>query len=166
MNNSHKVKNARGEHKSSMSIRPRGVITENGEPSMTDQSFAKDCDLKVIIGKFTRGSLTPDQVYRAGQYGDFIDAPDFIQSQQIIAETTQHFESLPAEIRDAMDNDVATYLDFVHNPENKEAMEELGLNTDHFAQTNTEVLVEPQNAPESQISEPQGDAHRQTDIED
>ena len=159
-------KNARGEHLSSMSMRPRAHQYIETCEGKTDQSFKKDCDLRVILDKFTRGSLRPDEVYRAGQYGDFTEATDFIQSQHIIAEMTQHFESLPSDLRDKFDNDVATYLDYVHDPKNAEEMSELGMNTDHFGKEARPTPNYVQNEPTEAPTPSDGDSHTQTDIED
>lgn len=105
----------------------RKCDVDTGSISMTDPSFADECDINILMAQYRSSELIPHVTRYQGQYGDFADAPDYLTAQIIILEANEAFMSLPAHIRTKFDNDPAAFLDFVHNPDNKEEMRNLGL---------------------------------------
>lgn len=110
---------------------PRTPIQIN-DPSMTEQCHKDEVKIQNIIHKHkTKGILTHVNEYK-GTYGDFANAADFHQAQNVIAEAMSMFETVPATIRAVFDNDPARFLDFMQNQENIESIEEMGLDASHL----------------------------------
>lgn len=132
--------------------RRRVSINFDDVESMTEQNHLERVKIQNIIKRYTAQGMIDHVNYYEGQYGDFVNSLDFNQSMNIVAETTQMFESLPAELRRRFNEDPAEYLDFVQNPENRAEMEELGIPTDHLApQASSEApqgTIDPVQSPE------------------
>lgn len=96
-------------------------------PSLTKQEFKDECDINVIMKRYEKdGFLAHFNKYQ-GQYGDFLDAPEFHEAQNKVLVATEMFMSLPAAIRSRFDNDPGAFLDFVGDPANGKELVELGL---------------------------------------
>lgn len=96
-----------------------------GTVSRTKQEFAAECDLNTIMARYTQtGELPAGMV---GTYGDFSEVPDYLEAQIIIARADAQFSALPAEVRARFENDPAKFLDFVHDPDNLEELQKLGM---------------------------------------
>lgn len=104
---------------------PRAVF-EQGE-QLTEQSHAQSADIGFIIDKFTRTGVLDHNRQYAGQYGDFLDAPDYLEAHNAIAEANNMFESLPPDIKSQFPRGTPEFLEFIKNPKNNEALAELGL---------------------------------------
>lgn len=105
---------------------PRVYARECG-PSLTKQSSRDECNINLIMAKYAKTGVLEHLNEHKGDYGDFADAGTFLESQIIIQEASEMFQSIPSEIRKEFDNDPAKFLDFVQNPENLEEMVEMGL---------------------------------------
>jgi len=96
------------------------------EPSLTKQEFTESCDPNFILDRHARGqdiSLTG-----IPRYGDFTTAPrSYHEALNIVTHAQQSFMQLDAKIRAKFDNDPAQFLDFVSNPDNSQALVDLGL---------------------------------------
>lgn len=103
------------------------VVADVGGPSMTKQSFKKDCDIHVILKQFDRtGLVTHLNKYPVG-YSDVSDLGDFRDSMNVVLEAERMFATVPSKIRARFGNDPAAFLDFVMNPDNLAEMVDLGL---------------------------------------
>lgn len=102
------------------------VVLHTGSESYVQQQFKDDCDIHVIVNKFRQG-LPVHVMEQPPQYGDFSDVKDFQQAQNLIARTTEFFESLPSDLRARFANSPAEFLTFINNPENEAEAIELGL---------------------------------------
>lgn len=103
------------------------VYTVNLGPDMTDQSQKDDCDVNLIMAKFRKtGSLT-HLSQRQGFYADLSSVKDLHSSLLEIQAASSAFALLPAELRKRFNNDMKEYVEFLHNPENKEEAIALGL---------------------------------------
>lgn len=102
----------------------------NNEPSLTQQHFAKDADLNEIIKRFgiTDGAIPP-AVADARFFGDFSDVPDFRTALDQTREALEHFNALPANIRNRFNNDPVRLFAFVSDPANGEEAVKIGLLT-------------------------------------
>lgn len=120
--------------------------------SMTEQNHLERVKIQNIIKQYTAQGMLDHVNFYEGQYGDFVNSLDFNQAMNIAAETTQMFESLPAELRRRFNDDPADYLDFVQNPENRVEMEELGIPTSHLPpQASSEAPQASSEAPQGTI---------------
>jgi phage internal scaffolding protein len=61
-----------------------------------------------------------------GDYRNFIEAPDYHTSMNLIREAGEAFMTIPAGIRAKFANDPAQFLAFVQNPDNHDQMVEMG----------------------------------------
>ncbi len=96
-------------------------------PSLTQQSSRDECDINVIMKRFQQTGLLDHVKEQQGQYADVADVGDFQTAQNMVAQATTVFESLPSGIRADFDNDPAKFFDFAADPENLDAMQEMGL---------------------------------------
>lgn len=99
--------------------------TINNEDSLTQQSDAEECDINIIMKKFSGGQL-PTAV---GQplYGDFSDGADYRTMVERIQNANDAFNELPADTRYFFHNDPARFMDFVQDEKNLPKLRELGL---------------------------------------
>lgn len=98
----------------------------------TKQSFKDECDINNIVRKFDEGFPMPIQ--QAWEEGDFVDAPTFQESMELVVYAREQFDSLPARIRDKFANDPRRFFEFTQNPDNVEEMAALGMLTEESVQ--------------------------------
>lgn len=105
------------------------TATEFNDPSLTQQQFKQDADLNVIVKRFgiTKAHIPAPGATDPRYYGDFSDAFDLSEALHRTRTAQEHFESLPAELRNRFANDPVRLLDFVMDPENKDEAVKLGL---------------------------------------
>lgn len=104
---------------------PPQVGQYNDEPSMTQQQFAAECDINQILAKFIKTGFL-DNV-GLGFYDDVSEAHDYQRALHIVADAETKFSELTADIRKYFDNDPRRFMDFVHNPVNKDEAIRIGL---------------------------------------
>ena len=133
-------------YKENNSRSPLGGFDE----SLTQQSDLPISDIHNIIKQFERtGVLNHDAKYH-GTYGDFGSMPDFKQAQDLIANAKTMFNELPATVREEHRNDPSLFLDWIQNPDNRDAIEEKGFSTDHLPPIEDVSTSEPSIASEPQ----------------
>lgn len=99
----------------------------NSEPSRTKQSDADAADINKILERYQRTGLLPEIIKVEPRYGDFSDAPTFLEAQQIVQHALFQFENLDAQVRKRFQNDPSQFLDFASNPDNASELVKLGL---------------------------------------
>lgn len=102
------------------------------EPTLTQQSYADECDINNIVKTNANGGIIvdPSRINESTPiWGDFGDSTDFHAHQNYMAEAMSAFHQLPAEVRAQFDNDPAKLLDFVSQEKNQEDAIALGLAT-------------------------------------
>lgn len=108
--------------------RKRHFAPDTG-PSLAKQSSKDECDINFIMKRYAKTGILEHLNEHQGDYGDFSDAKDFTESQKIVLEASEMFDTIPASIRKQFENSPAKFLDFVQDSENQEAMIDLGLAT-------------------------------------
>lgn len=93
----------------------------------TKQNFKDESDVNNIMKKFERGQLIEHTAKYQGQYGDFLAGGDYHAHMDAIRAADEAFLTLPAEIRSKFHNDPAEFLSFAQDPDNIEALQDLGL---------------------------------------
>lgn len=101
------------------------TVKEYG-PSLTVQSDAEDADINVIVRRFNLTGQMP-QNFRLPEYSDFEGITDFTEAALAIKAGGDEFMRLPHEIRARFDHDPGVFFDFAVNPDNYDALAELGL---------------------------------------
>lgn len=103
------------------------VYVENNEPSKTDPSFQKDCDVNHILDKYMRTGELSHRATQQGQYGDFSQVQDFHQAMTLVQNAKMDFEQLPPQIRYRFRNKMENYVAFIQDSRNDEEAIKLGL---------------------------------------
>lgn len=99
----------------------------NSEPSRTKQSDADAADINKILERYQRTGQLPEMIKSEPRYGDFSDAPSFLEASQIVLLAQTQFENLDAHVRKRFQNDPYQFLDFASNPDNASELVKLGL---------------------------------------
>lgn len=97
------------------------------KPSLTQQHFKDECDINLIIKRFTKNDLALMAMMSDMRYGDYSTPVDFHEAMNIVIRAQEQFDSLPSSVRDKFDNDPVKMLDFVSKKENIEESVRLGL---------------------------------------
>jgi len=119
-------------------------------PSLTKQSFTKECDINNILKKYQKTGAIDHVNKNEASYG-YATSDDFTASMAIVAKGQSMFEELPSTIRTKFENDPAKFLDFVQDENNLKEMQELGLA--HKRLNETELPIIPAEKSEAIISE-------------
>lgn len=90
------------------------------------QSFKDECDINKIMEKFQKSGAITHFTKNAPIYGDHSSA-ELFEAQLVVANAETMFAELPSSIRKKFDNNPGQFLEFVQNPANEKAMQELGL---------------------------------------
>lgn len=99
-----------------------------GDPGMTDQSQAADCDVNKIVDRYMKTGVLPGTDVE-GLYGDFVDVTDFQTSMNIVIRAQEQFDALDAKVRKRFGNDPSEFLAFCNDPSNAKELVSLGLGT-------------------------------------
>lgn len=99
------------------------------EPSATKQEFKDECDINRIMRQYQDTGLA-ESSSAVGRYGDFSSVGDFHAAQNVIAQASEQFESLPANVRDRFRNSPALFLEFIGDKANRAEARALGLLVD------------------------------------
>lgn len=105
---------------------PVKVAFSSSAPSMTKQSFKRECDINHIMSRFQKTGVIEFAKRFEPRYGDATGV-DFRAAMQLIAEAKTMFQELPSSTRARFRNDPANFLEFVNNPANAAEARELGL---------------------------------------
>lgn len=103
------------------------VQKDPGGPSMTQQNFRDETDINLILAKYAKTGLIDHINKYGGEYADMPNEVDFHAAMNLVTNAQSMFAELPSGIRANFDNDPAQFLDFVDDPENREAAIEMGL---------------------------------------
>lgn len=129
------------------------VSQETVGSSRTKQSFKDECCVHKIMDKHKRtGIMKVNKFYERPQYGDFSNPVEYQEAQNIIIAAHDQFDMLPASIRKKFDNDPATFLEFCTNPENSDAMIEMGIKEPIEVKTNNDNENAPSKAPKKAVT--------------
>lgn len=95
----------------------------------TRQEFKDECDINVLIARHQPGTpiQAPWSKPPTPMFGDFAEAPDYLEAQLVLLKAREQFASLPAKVRARFANDPAELLAFVHDPKNTDEARDLGL---------------------------------------
>lgn len=100
---------------------------EGNHDGMTEQHHKDAVDIHNIIHKYdTTGLITHVSVATA-QYGDFTGVTDYREALHKVMQADESFSQLPAKVRQQFNNDPGEFFEFAMNPDNAEALADLGL---------------------------------------
>ena len=92
----------------------------------TKQEFVDECDINVIMRKYTQFGVVPE-VKAPGQFGDFTDVPTLLEAHAIVSRSQEDFAALPSAVRERFANDPIRLMEFVSDKSNREEAVRLGL---------------------------------------
>lgn len=98
----------------------------SGDRGRTQQSFEPEANINRIVERVLKGAEFPVGMPMVMQ-GDFVDAPDFQSSMNLIVKARENFDAMPARVRSRFDNDPAKFIAFVSDDKNFEEAESFGL---------------------------------------
>lgn len=113
---------------------------------VTEQSHKKECDVNFIVAQFEKTGFIPHQNALQGVYGEFEEIT-FHEAMNIVTRGQELFQELPARIRSHFGNDPHNFLEFAGNPENAEALQELGLVAEAPGEPGEETMPTAPEAP-------------------
>lgn len=93
--------------------------------SRTQQQFLAGCDINNIIKRYRVTGLLP-QLRQEPLYGDFSELPDYQAALNQVLRAEATFAALSSDLRERFNNDVAAFLDFAADPDNRVQMEKWG----------------------------------------
>lgn len=108
------------------SKRRKVEINFDPDEGMTRQEFEAECNINNIMAKYQRTGVVDHITKHAPEYGDY-DPIDFQTALNTIKEGEEMFAELPSSARKYFDNDPATFMTFVQDPNNIDKLVELGL---------------------------------------
>lgn len=97
------------------------------DSSLTKQSFAEEANINTIMRRYEQTGILPDPVTKNKMYGDFSNVTSYQEALDKLALAQSQFDSLPARIRKEFDNSPYKFVEFASNPDNLDAMVEMGL---------------------------------------
>jgi len=121
------------------------AIDFTNDPGLTEQNFKESCNVNNIIKKFKKTGALTHLNKREAQYGD-VSGADFQTALEVVASAQNSFDLLPSKIRKKFENNPALFLDFVNDPNNEEALVDMGLAT----RKEIEGLVRPKEEIENE----------------
>nr|UXQ88008.1 MAG: internal scaffolding protein [Microvirus sp.] len=129
----------------------------------TEQAHKTDVDIHHIMKQYKKTGVLTHVNQHQGTYGDYAEAPDYSQAQNIIADAKSLFESVPSHIRSDMNNDPQQFVNFMQNPKNREEIEAYGLDASHLPSQDATPKTSPSLPKPSKPSpetkeEPSGDS--------
>jgi phage internal scaffolding protein len=95
--------------------------------SLTQQEFANECDVNLIVGKWAQTGVLPNANATVGDYLDLSDVPTFHEAQNVFVRANEMFMALPADVRVEFGNDPAKFLAAVHDEKQHKRLYELGV---------------------------------------
>lgn len=104
------------------------VLDCSHEESKTEQHHKDRTNVNNIIKKYHKTGVLQTLNTIEGIYGD-VTGVDFQSAMDLVTSAQEMFQALPSKVRAKFANNPALFLDFADNPDNREALVEMGLAT-------------------------------------
>lgn len=129
------------------------------EPSQTDQSSLEETTIDYYLRRYAATGIDPAAGrLEAAQFGDFSSIDDFRSAQSKVAAVKSGFESLTAQERAQFDNNFSNYVEFILNPENAKAAQDMGfLHAPIVEEMKNAKEVRPVEKTPAEVSQPSSD---------
>lgn len=95
--------------------------------NLVQTQYKDECDLNVIMARYTPEQLKERFAAFNGVYGDYSDVMDYGQARMFVKEVDEAFMSLPAHVREKFSNDPMVLCDFLSDPANIDEAVSMGL---------------------------------------
>lgn len=94
----------------------RHSILPRGEDSRTQQHMRDECDINKILAKYHRTGVITHVNRAKERFGDFGQYGGLAEKLDVLAKAEQAFAMLPATIRNAVGNDIGSFLRYIEDP--------------------------------------------------
>lgn len=94
-------------------------------PSRAQQHFRDECDINFLVNTFARTGIPPAPP--APPMATFEEVFDFQTAMNAVVSARESFAGLSSTIRSRFDNDPGKFLNFVHDPDNRDEAVKLGI---------------------------------------
>lgn len=95
--------------------------------SLTQQHFKDECSIENVIKQHDRTGIIPHVQRGLASYGDYTEVHEYREALDLINNADSAFMELPSEVRKRFNNNAGDFFEFATNPENIDAMREMGL---------------------------------------
>lgn len=126
---------------------------QSADDGMTEQHHKEACDIKNIMRKVEKEGILNHVAQYKGEYLNMATATDFREAMTVLADTNSMWETVPSRIRNEFANDPARYLEFMQNPDNYQAIKDLGLDPSYLPEPPPPSVPDPAE-PTGSTSEP------------
>lgn len=99
---------------------------DTGTESLTEQHHKESCDVNTIVRRFAENGVIDHINTNLPRY-DYATATTFDEAARMVKAAEEQFGTLPAKVRAHFQNDTATYLDALTDPEQVKDLQMLGL---------------------------------------
>ncbi len=130
---------------------PRCFFDTEGD-TLTQQHFQEETEINNILRSHDRNGVISHIHKGQAIYGDFSDITDLQDALAKLKQANSEFMNVPSEIREKFQNDAGKFYTFASNPDNLDAMVDMGLaikpqHSDAMpSETATPETAEPQNS--------------------
>ena len=107
-------------------IRNKVVIDTSGDEIRVEQAHKDEVEINNIVKRHGVELINHVASLQNWTYDD-VTGNDFQESMNALIKAKDTFSMIPSEIRKQFDNNPAKFMDFVHNPENSQALQDMGL---------------------------------------
>lgn len=122
--------------------------------SMTKQAFCDECDINNIMRQHQKHGLVSHVNEYQGSYTDVTGVVDYHDALNRVQQAQSMFMGLPAALRARFENDAGSFLDFVNDPSNHDAMVEMGLVPRSAVKTEAAPAAQAKPEPEASANKP------------
>lgn len=124
------------------------------DASLTQQSFAEECDINTIVRRFGVTGELPSNI-RMPLSSDFVGNLDFKDAMNAVVAARESFDEMPARVRARFHHDPGEFVAFCDDPENRAEALKLGLVPPKVAPKEPEAVL-VRMAPQDPVGPPQG----------
>lgn len=125
-------------------IRKKVTLDCSVDDLLTEQSHKDEVNINNIVKRHGIDMIQKVAQLNQGEYlMDDIPTNDFMESMNIVLKAQQTFSQLPSEVRKQFNNQPAEFMDFVQNPDNGQALVDMGLAQRITSPEPITVRVEP-----------------------
>lgn len=132
--------------------RGRRIVTASSKPSRTRQSFRDECDINLIMSKYSKngGFELPT---RPPVYADVYDTPDLQTAYEVMRDAEDAFMRLPSDLRKYLDNDPRRMLAEIESGDNLDVYRDFGIlgPTPEISSTPDKPSAPPEGVPSSDL---------------
>lgn len=109
------------------SYNPKDYAYSDDNPSLTMQSFQKECDINEVMRKWEKTGQFPTLEKPSSRYEDISELGDYQSALNTVIAGQNAFDSLDANVRYRFSNDPANFVNFCQDPANADELVALGL---------------------------------------